>query len=280
MKIGLSYSALKIDENILREYQVAGIECIEVCCSYKDQFEEIDFKKIKKLCDAYGIHIWSFHLSFFPFEELDIASFDENIRNTTIEFFKKQMTAAASIGIDKFIIHPSAEPYLDDEREEHIRIASLSLKRLSEVAQNLGGVLCVENLPRTCLSRCSDDMLKLISQDENIMVCFDTNHLLIEDPLEFIHKLSDRIVTLHISDYDFINERHWLPGEGKLDFYKIYDTLVQIGYAGVWMYEVSPYEIQNETIQRTRPLNIKDFYINAQEIFNHLPITVCGTPTV
>ena len=48
MKIGLSYSALKIDENILREYQEAGIECIEVCCSYKDQFEKIDFKEIKK----------------------------------------------------------------------------------------------------------------------------------------------------------------------------------------------------------------------------------------
>ena len=211
---------------------------------------------------------------------MDISSKCDEIRNKSIGIYRDHILKAATIGIDKFIIHPSAEPYTDDEREEHILIAAQSLKTLSEIAQSVGGVLCVENLPRTCLSRSSADMLKLISLDNNIMVCFDTNHLLIEDPFVFINRLANRIVTIHVSDYDFINERHWLPGEGKLDFYKIYKSLLDIGYTGIWNYEVSPFQISTETIQRTKAIDLKDFYKNAMEIFSGEPLTVYGTPTV
>ena len=154
------------------------------------------------------------------------------------------------------------------------------MKTLSELAVSLGGVLCVENLPRTCLSRCSDDMLKLLALDENLKVCFDTNHLLIEDPFVFIQKLASRIVTIHVSDYDFINEKHWLPGEGKLDFHKIYKALLDVGYRGIWNYEVTPFQSKTETIVRTKPLELTDFRQNADEIFNGLPLTVYGTPIV
>ena len=52
-------------------------------------------------------------------------------------------------------------------------------------------------------------MLELISADERLVICFDTNHLLSEDPVEFIHKCGHKIVTLHVSDYDFIDEKHF-----------------------------------------------------------------------
>ena len=236
--------------------------------------------RIKELSNLYGIKLWSFHLSFFPFETFDISSFDPKIREYSVQVYSRQIRRAASIGIDKFIIHPSAEPYADEDREAHIQLAAESLKKLSEVAVSVGGVLCVENLPRTCLSRCSDDMLKLISLDENLKVCFDTNHLLIEDALVFIERLASKILTIHVSDYDFIDERHWLPGEGKQDFYAIYQSLLNYGYQGVWNYEVTPFVAKTDTIVRSKPLEMKDFYQNALEIFNGLPLTVYGTPTI
>ena len=280
MKIGASFNAPFITENIFQQYKEAGIEYMEVSCSYIDDYDKIDFPKIKELSEKYGVKLWSYHLPFFPFEEVDISSKCDEIRKKSIGIYRDHILKAATIGIDKFIIHPSAEPYTDDEREEHIQIAAQSLKTLSEIAQSVGGVLCVENLPRTCLSRSSADMLKLISLDNNIMVCFDTNHLLIEDLFVFINRLANRIVTIHVSDYDFINERHWLPGEGKLDFYKIYKSLLDIGYTGIWNYEVSPFKISTETIQRTKAIDLKDFYKNAMEIFSGEPLTVYGTPTV
>ena len=280
MRIGVSFKATAINEEIIRQYHEAGIDCIEVSCSYMDDFRNVDFDEIKRLCDLYHITIWSYHLSFFPFDALDIASKEDALREFTILTLKEQIIRASRVGIDKFIIHPGAEPYPDEEREEYIDRAARSLKILSEVAKSVGGVLCVENLPRSCLSRCSDDMMKLLSYDEKLMVCFDTNHLLIEDPFVFINRLRERIVTVHISDYDFINERHWLPGEGKLDFYKIYQALLDINFDGVWLYEVTPFQSETETIKRGKAPNLHDFYKNAQEIFENKPLTVYGTPTI
>ena len=235
---------------------------------------------IIKLCKKHNIITWSFHLPFFPFDVIDISSKNESVRAFAINTMAEQIKKAGSYGFNKFIIHPSAEPYGDEEREEHIIIAAESLRYLSTAAQASGGVLCVENLPRTCLSRCSDDMLKLISLDDNLMVCFDTNHLLMEDPNVFIKKLGSRIVTTHVSDYDFINERHWLPGEGKLDFYRIHKTLSEVGYDDVWLYELSLFQASTDTITRTKPLSLQDLYQNAMEIFEEKPITVYGTPIV
>jgi sugar phosphate isomerase/epimerase len=54
----------------------------------------------------------------------------------------------------------------------------------------------------------------------------------------FVEAIGSRIITLHVSDYDFIDERHLLPGEGKNDWAAIVDALERADYAGPWMYEV------------------------------------------
>ncbi len=89
-------------------------------------------------------------------------------------------------------------------------------------------------------------------------------------------KLRDKIITTHISDYDFIDEKHWLPGEGKVDWEAMISKFEEIGYKGVWMYEVGlkcP-----RTLERERELTFDDFYRNVNEIFSRKPITVLGTP--
>ena len=50
-------------------------------------------------------------------------------------------------------------------------------------AQQLGQVIAVEDLPRTCLGRESSEMLELISVNDKLRVCFDTNHLLQKDEI-------------------------------------------------------------------------------------------------
>ena len=87
-----------------------------------------------------------------------------------------------------------------------------------------------------------------------------------------MEKLADKIVTVHISDYDFINERHWLPGEGKLNWQAILNALKEIGYRGVWLYEIGfscPH-----TILRDRDLTCDDFAKNAAELFANKNITI------
>jgi sugar phosphate isomerase/epimerase len=82
------------------------------------------------------------------------------------------------------------------------------------------------------------------------------------------------MITSHVSDYDFVDERHLLPGEGKVDFEKLLSDLFENGYVGGWLYEVgfgaSP------RIERERDLTPADFKRNALELFSGDTPTVIG----
>jgi sugar phosphate isomerase/epimerase len=70
------------------------------------------------------------------------------------------------------------------------------------------------------------------------MVCFDSNHLLIEDHNLFFQNVGHRIGTTHASDYDKVDERHWMPGLGVIDWPSFLINLMHFGYDGVFMTEV------------------------------------------
>ena len=162
------------------------------------------------------------------------------------------------------------------EREEKRKCALEVLDVLAELAYKNGACICVEDLPRSCLGNTAEDVRTLLAVNDKLKVCFDTNHLLQDDNLNFMNKLADKIVTLHVSDYDFINERHWLPGEGKINWISFMNTFNQIGYQGVWMYEVSlkcP-----KSILRDRDLNFHDFYENAMTLFAGKQPNAIGKP--
>ena len=76
-----------------------------------------------------------------------------------------------------------------------------------------------------------------------------------------IRKLGSRIVTIHVSDYDLLDEKHWLPGEGKADWKGIITTLREIGYKGPWLYELEFDLPPSATINR-RLLTTEDFREN------------------
>ena len=90
--------------------------------------------------------------------------------------------------------------------------------------------------------------------------------------MDFVHRIGKKIITLHVSDYDFVNERHWLPGEGKNDWQAIYKALQEIEYNGVWLYELG--FGSTKKITRERPLTCEDFVRNAREIFEGRKLTV------
>jgi sugar phosphate isomerase/epimerase len=79
-------------------------------------------------------------------------------------------------------------------------------------------------------------------------VCLDPNHLLGESHSALINALAGKIVTTHISDYDFLEERHWMPGEGKIDWPRLVAALKEVGYSGPFLYEISPWKTPTKTV--------------------------------
>lgn len=270
-QIGLSTCRGKLlNRETFECFSNAGITSLEL--SLRDaQYRNIDYSNIEKLSKEYKVNLWSFHLPFTPFDEIDISSMDDNMRIYTVNYLKSLVNQASAHGFNKFIIHPSGEP-IKEKREERLNYAKESLYELAEYASSKEAVIAVENLPRTCLGKNSAEIQELISAHNKLCVCFDTNHLLEESSIDFIHRLGEKIITLHISDYDFIDERHWLPGEGKISWNELYNALNEIPYNGVWMYELGFSE--PEIITRSRDLICEDFVRNANEIFNGEKITV------
>lgn len=273
-KLGLSSCDKKISDELFKSYKENGIEYIEISVSSIDQSKALDFDLIDTLSKKYGITLWSFHLPFAPFEKIDISR--KELAEFSVSYCKELIERASKIGIKTFIVHASGEPIEEDKRAERMEMAKKSLFELASFAEKFGATIAVEDLPRTCLGRSASDVVELISAHENLRACFDTNHLLSEDFSHFIHTLGDKIVTTHISDYDYVNERHWLPGEGKIDWQKMLGDLKAVGYNGPWLYEIDfrcP-----KTIIRERDLTCEDFAKNAREVFENKPITIISRP--
>lgn len=273
-KIGLSSCGKIACEELFEAYRDNGIKAMEISRSSIAGCEELNFELYRSLADEYGVELWSFHLPFCPFQYIDISS--PELAERSVIYLKGVMKKARDIGIKLFVIHASGEPISDTERPERMKIAKKSLAELAECATSLGATLAVEDLPRSCLGNTIADMQELISAHPDLKICFDTNHLLTEDAVDFIDTLGDKIVTTHISDYDFVNERHWLPGEGKLNWQAILEALKRANYNGPWLYEID-FECPN-TIIRERPLTCEDFAKNAREVFENKPITIISKP--
>ncbi len=273
--LGLSSCGKTLNEELFRLYHEAGIKAMELSPSGDIAgFDTLEYENLKKWAERYDVTLWSYHLPFAPFDRIDISR--KELCGSTVEAFKGFIEKGAAIGIDKFIIHPSGEPIEESDRGERMKYAKESLAVLAEFADAHGAVIAVEDLPRTCLGRDSDDIAELISAHEKLAVCFDTNHLLKENPVDFIRKVGKRIVTTHVSDYDFVNERHWLPGEGKVDWQALIGALNEVGYNGAWLYEIG-FACPN-TILRDRTLICEDFARNARELFDGNAPTVFSKP--
>ncbi|MBE6613079.1 MAG: sugar phosphate isomerase/epimerase [Ruminococcaceae bacterium] len=258
--------------------KAAGIECIEISCGWKETADKLNFKQVKEDADAAGIELWSFHLPFAPFHDLLVATPDEAFRKATVAQLSDWMLKGADIGVKLVVLHPSGEPNKPEVRDALLKSSQQSLMELAEIGARAGVTVAVEDLPRTCIGNCSDDMLKLLSADPRLRCCFDTNHLLEQKNVDFVRAIGDKIVTLHVSDYDFTNERHWLPGEGKTDWVELVSVLEEIEYNGPWLYELglkTP-----KSISRPRELTFADFRRNYEECVAKKPLTVIGTPNM
>ena len=250
----------------------AGIDCIEVSPKAEQYDTILDFDRLKALADEFDITLRSFHQRFSV--EYDISSTDENIRTSAVAYYEKFISDAARVGIKIHVVHASSEPIEDEDRAAHIASAKKSLAELAEYAAQYDSVIAVEDLPRSCLGNCSADMLELTSADDRLMICFDTNHLLSENIADFIRATAHKYITVHFSDYDFINERHWLPGEGDINWCELMDTLDEMGYEGPVLYELG--FVAPTTIVRPRDLNAYDFKRNHIELEGRLELTKIG----
>ena len=113
-----------------------------------------------------------------------------------------------------------------------------SLRRILEVAEDLGVTVGLEN------TRGPERVGVLLDALDSpfLGLCYDVSHdwLWHDSPCELLRTWGRRLVAAHIGDTDGVLDRHWVPGEGAIDFARPARTFDWETFRGTLMFEVVP----------------------------------------
>jgi sugar phosphate isomerase/epimerase len=188
------------------------------------------------------VRLHSVHLPYG--RALDLSQPDADAREAALATTARNLRLAAALGAPLVVVHPSAEPIPDAERGARLDAARRSLAALARAAADDGVRVAVECLPRTCLGNTAAELRAIVDALDPAAagVCLDVNHLNLREPDlgAAVAALAPRLLTLHCSDNDGVDERHWLPGAagGVVDWTAFLSALRAGGYAGPFLYEV------------------------------------------
>jgi sugar phosphate isomerase/epimerase len=213
----------------------AGMEVVELGLGKVDGQLALQAREWATVAD---IELFSGHVPFR--RDLDPSNPFEEERQEVVRQLCDLFDVYALLKLKKLNIHSSYEitkPIPLDAREVRIASARKSLAALARKADEIQVQLAVECLPRACLGNTSREMTLLLEDINSAAVTLDTNHIFQEKPEEFIRKMGSRIVNTHVADRDDVNERHWMPGKGVVDFVAIVRALEDVGYPGPFKFE-------------------------------------------
>lgn len=177
------------------------------------------------------------------------------------EFLRVQIQAIKAtsyLGAPYMVVHPIAVPgRISEEYFANAKRYNMEfLEALKPYLEEYDVKLAIENSPnknsvlgrfeRSNLSRAEDYIDYIDSmQSDRFVACLDIGHAYVagDDPVDIIYKLGKKYLhVLHIHDNNLIKDEHMFPGSGKGDWYRIGKALNDIGFEGVFSFEVSnPY---------------------------------------
>jgi sugar phosphate isomerase/epimerase len=171
---------------------------------------------------------------------VNLAAADETARRAATASVTAALEQAQELGASVVVVHPGYQEPGEERQAALVRVVR-GLNELWKRASQKGITLAVEYLPPkpADLGSNADELLWLAGLiDGEISFCADVNHInLSEDLPEALRRLGQRIVTTHLSDNDGEMERHWLPGEGIINWPELLSTLDAIGYSGPLLLE-------------------------------------------
>lgn len=226
------------DENILALAE-SSMDHVEIAyVPYCD--DPVWTKSVRKKLNATSVNINSVHAPFST--EVDISRLDAGGQEFALQQISKAIIMAERLGADIVVLHGSSEPIGENERHQRIAKSKSGLDILSKQAESAGVKLALELLPRTCLGNTDKELQTLLAEISPDIAgfCLDANHPADHNQLpSIVNRLGEKIITLHISDYDGIDEKHWMPFRGVVNWADFANALKNVGYSGAFIYEAN-----------------------------------------
>ena len=166
----------------------------------------------------------SIHLPFYGKQSWDPSCLDETARKEISARFVRLIREHGELLGPMATLHASVEPPLS-EHPQRLDQACKTIEEMLPAAREAGIVINVEFLPRTCVGNCAEELQQIVSRFDpgDVGICLDVNHIMnrYRELPAMIDLLAPRIRSFHISDYDGIDETHWMPGQGIHDWPEI-----------------------------------------------------------
>ncbi len=226
-------------ESTLIKMKNAGINKLEFVIPgvmyYEDSMKML--KTALKLVKKHKMTINSVHFPYLVYW-LDFTCPWEKDREDIFNIAKKLFKIMDKFNPKAYIFHPGGENTIKiEDREKYMGYLVDAINYLADFTTV---PLCIENMVLGAMTNGLEQLKDYSDRCEKGYVIIDTNHFLKDKPEDAIKAIGkDKLKALHISDNDFIYERHWLPGKGANDWNKIIGALEEIGYDGAFNYEIN-----------------------------------------
>lgn len=221
-------------EQSMRKSRIRRLELTGSLCTREEDDAVETVRRLQSMVQDGSWVIGSVHIPFG--EPYDPSAADETARLANCERIREVVMKCvdAGLGAPAYTLHGGMEPTTDEERSLRLAQSRKSLAELAPFFKELGAYVNVEFLPRSCCGNCVEELQFITDgQPDNVGICFDVNHVMdhSRDLPRWITALAPRIRSFHLSDYDGVDEQHWLiPHQGVIDWHGVMAAIKAIDH--------------------------------------------------
>lgn len=244
----------------IRTLRKIGFNCVDFSfCEWRqptfvlrgDDWKE-KIEGIAHTCREVGMTVGQTHTPFIKFcdPDMDPSLQTEEGKAYYREMLRRSYIATQMLGCRYTVAHP-----LSSRREGNTRNACIERNHAVwgpyiEQGAKLGVTTCLENMQFLMVPEAytfcerHEELIELVDSfhDPFVGACWDTGHANLmgyRDQGKPIRDLGSRLKVLHLNDNKFGNcrDEHLIPGMGDVDWPKVLEALVDIGYQGTLNYE-------------------------------------------
>ena len=233
IKVGVSmlYCLGEPFNRMVKRLGIMKTRYIEILDDGTHELDKTRVLALKEAAKSYSIE-YSLHA---PFADINIASPIRPLLNASLKRLKQSLVNANAIDAKLWVFHPGQRTgigqfYPGADFKQNCN----SIQQLYKVSEEYGVNIAIENLPAKYwfLMNTPEEFLKMYRETNlPIGIVMDLGHANLEKQIEpFFNLLADKIIHIHASDNNGVDDQHFGIGQGIIDWNWFSQTLKKNGY--------------------------------------------------
>ena len=232
-KVGVSmlYCLGESFNRMIKRLGTIGTQYVEILDDGTHELDKTRVLALKQAAKSYSLK-YSLHA---PFADINIASPIKPLLNASMKRLKQSLVNANAIDAKLWVFHPGQRTgigqfYPGADFKQNCD----SIRQLYELSEDYGVNIALENLPAKYwfLMNTPEDFTKMYRETNlPIGIVMDLGHANLEKQIEpFFNLLADKIIHIHASDNDGVDDQHFGIGEGNIDWNWFSHIIKKNGY--------------------------------------------------